>query len=80
MKDRLHTWQQLQRHHCLSNPVGDSGDGDFILPLLQSRVGIFLSVWSCAGRLSLNGMVSGGTDILWWVRLKRGVWCAGLRG
>jgi hypothetical protein len=39
-------------------------DGDFILPLLQSRIGIFPV---CGGVLveRLGAMVPGGTDILW---------------
>jgi hypothetical protein len=33
----------------LQHPVSDNGDGDFILPLLQSRVGIFSLVRCRAG-------------------------------
>ena len=46
MEDLLRTRLQLQRGHCLRDSVGDGRDGDFILPLLQSRIGLGPVSWS----------------------------------
>ena len=40
MKDRLHLRLQIHPDHRLGDPVGHRGDGYFILPFLQSCVGI----------------------------------------
>ena len=39
MENQLRPGFQPQRHHSLRDSVRDSGDGDFILLLLQSRLG-----------------------------------------
>jgi hypothetical protein len=48
LEDRLQ--HQLQRR--LDNPVRNRGDGDFILPLLQSRLGLiwFVAIGAGHGR------------------------------
>jgi len=63
-KIRLENWLQYQFNAGLGHPVADRRDGDFILPLLQSRVGIFPRVWIVLVEW-LGVMVPGGTDILW---------------
>jgi hypothetical protein len=39
VEHRLHRLLQPGRDHSLRDPVRDSRDGGFILPLLQSRLG-----------------------------------------
>jgi len=77
MKYRVHPFLQMRCHHGLSHSIADTRDGDFILPLLQSRVGIFLLVVLCWW----NGGVSWCRVALTFViRFGCGVWCVGLRG
>ena len=79
MENRLGPGFQPQRHYSLRDSVRDSGDGDFILPLLQSRLG--LDLVSCDRRWPRRPgdvvMMTAGTDIAGWsVPLTR----AGLAG
>jgi len=46
---RLENRLQDQLESTLDHPIPQRGDGDFILPLLQSRVGIFSLVRCRAG-------------------------------
>jgi site-specific DNA recombinase len=48
-KPRLPLGFQRTHRQGLQRPVGDDGDGDFILPLLQTRVGMFPAGQACAG-------------------------------
>ena len=65
MEDRLDLWLQIHPDHRLGDLVGHGGDGCFILPLLQSWVGMFSSVmelgWSA---WSLGVMMPVGTDTM----------------
>ena len=54
VKHRFHQWLQIHLGHRLHDSIRDSGDGDFILPLLQSRVGIFLLVVLCCGTVECH--------------------------
>jgi hypothetical protein len=77
VKQWIHLRFQDHSHGRLRYPVGDGRDGDFILPLLRSRVGIFLLVVLCWW----NGGVSWCRVALTFViRFGCGVWCVGLRG
>ena len=49
MEDRLDLRLQPAGYDRLGDSVGDGGDGDFILPLLQTRVGMFPAGQACAG-------------------------------
>src|SRR6266545_5249328 len=61
---RLENWFEHQFQASLNHPVSDNRDGYFILPLLQSCVGIFPSGVDCAGEPWLRDIVPGGTDVL----------------
>ena len=81
MKDRFDLLLQPPGHHRLGDPVRNRRDGRFILPLLQSCVGIFGSgVELCWPGWPLVDMVPEGTDTVAGVRSGCGGWCAGLRG
>jgi hypothetical protein len=65
MEFRFHFFLQPGRDHGLRDSVRDSGDGDFILLLLQSRLGW---IWLCCHRRWLRGraevvIVPAGSDI-----------------
>jgi hypothetical protein len=62
---------------CLVTPIHEHRDGDFILPLLQSRVGIFLLVVVLVEMVECHG---GGWHRHFVIRFGCGVWCVGLRG
>ena len=68
MEFRFHYFLQPGRDHGLRDSVRYGGDGDFILPLLQSRLG--LNLVSCDRRWPRRCgdvvMMAAGTDIAGW--------------
>src|SRR5580692_9248761 len=65
VEDRLQLLLQQHRRRSLRHPVARIGDGDFILPLLQSRAGLDLVCCDRRWPRARAGVVSvpAGTDI-----------------